>query len=74
MQNLLIYSVILRAVVTLSQYSHNKYKGLFIITKLFPVWLRKQLISAGLEPILSHTEKSCKASTDNFPRMMKSKS
>ena len=25
----------------------------------FPVWLRKRLISAVLEPVLSHTEKSC---------------
>ena len=24
----------------------------------FPVWLRNRLISAGLEPVLSHTEKS----------------
>ena len=24
---------------------------------IFPVWLRKRLISAGLEPVLSHTEK-----------------
>ena len=26
--------------------------------KHFPVWLRNRLISAGLEPVLSHTEKS----------------
>ena len=25
----------------------------------FPVWLRNRLISAGLEPALSNTEKSC---------------
>ena len=25
----------------------------------FPVWLRNQLLSAGLEPVLSQTEKSC---------------
>ena len=25
--------------------------------KVFPVWLRNELISAGLEPFLSHTEK-----------------
>ena len=28
----------------------------------FPVWLRSRLISAGLEPVLSHNEKSCIAS------------
>ena len=28
----------------------------------FPVWLRKLLISAGLEPVLSHIEISCTAS------------
>ena len=27
--------------------------------KFFPVWLQNQLISTGLEPVLSHTEKSC---------------
>ena len=27
-------------------------------TEKFPVWLRNRLISAGLEPVLSHTEKS----------------
>ena len=26
--------------------------------RLFSVWLRNQLISAGLEPVLIHTEKS----------------
>ena len=26
---------------------------------LFPVWLRNRLNSAGLEPVLSHTEKAC---------------
>ena len=28
----------------------------------FPVWLRNQLISAGLGPVISHTEISCIAS------------
>ena len=28
----------------------------------FSVWLRNCLVSAGLEPVLSDTEKSCKAS------------
>ncbi len=28
----------------------------------FPVWLRNQLLSAGLEPVLSQTENSCIAS------------
>ena len=30
--------------------------------KYFPVWLPNRLISAGLEPVLSHTYKSCIAS------------
>ncbi len=25
----------------------------------FPVWLRNRLLSAGLEPVLSQTEKAC---------------
>ena len=28
----------------------------------FSIWLRNRLISGGLEPVLSHTEKLCKAS------------
>ena len=28
----------------------------------FPVWLRNRLLSAGLEPVLSKTEKACIAS------------
>ena len=30
--------------------------------KCFPVWLQNRLISAGLEPVLIHTERSCIAS------------
>ena len=30
--------------------------------KVFPVWLRNRLLSAGLEPVLSQTEKACIAS------------
>ena len=30
----------------------------------FPVWLPNRLISAGLEPVFSHTEKSCIASNN----------
>ena len=30
--------------------------------KYFPVWLRNRLLSTGLEPVLSQTEKSCIAS------------
>ena len=30
----------------------------------FPVWLQNRLISAGLEPVLSHAEKSCIALYD----------
>ena len=26
---------------------------------IFPVWLRNRLISVGLQPVLSHSEKSC---------------
>ncbi len=28
-----------------------------VIIKKFPVWLRNRLLSAGLEPVLSQTEK-----------------
>ena len=30
--------------------------------KTFPVWFRNRLLSAGLEPVLNQTEKSCIAS------------
>ena len=30
--------------------------------KVFPVWHRIRLISVGLEPVLTHKEKSCSAS------------
>ena len=45
-------------------YNHETYKTRFfnIIVKNFPVWLRSRLLSAGLEPVLSQTEKSCIAS------------
>ena len=33
-----------------------------LFTILFPVWLRNRLLSAGLEPVLSQTEKACIAS------------
>ena len=33
-----------------------------ILVKPIPVWLRKRLISAGLETVLWHIEKSCIAS------------
>ena len=32
------------------------------IVKYFPVWLRNRFLSAGLEPVLSQTEKACIAS------------
>ena len=35
-------------------------------TLIFPVWLRNRIISAGSEPIHSHTEKSCLASLKNM--------
>ena len=35
---------------------------LTIYIKLFPVWLRNRSLSAELEPVLSHTERSCIAS------------
>ena len=31
----------------------------WFLSYFFPVWLRNQLISSGLELVLSHTEKSC---------------
>ena len=37
-------------------------QGIFSIFVFFPVWLRNRLISAGLEPVTSNTEKSCIAS------------
>ena len=36
--------------------------------KKLPVWLRHPFISAGLEPVLSHTVKSCIA--DKFLRIL----
>ena len=44
--------------------------------KLFPVSLRNRLVSAGLKPVLSHTEKICIALyyiLKNFPRILESK-
>ena len=32
---------------------------MFMDIYIVPVWLRNRLISAGLEPVLSHIEKSC---------------
>ena len=32
----------------------------------FPIWLRNRLISDGLEPVLSQTEKSCRAISTNI--------
>ena len=40
--------------------------------RMFPVWLRNQLISDGLEAVLTHTEKS--SITDNYPHIFKQKS
>ena len=34
----------------------------FRVKTKFPVWLQNRLIFAGLEPVLSHTEKLCIAS------------
>ena len=36
---------------------HKKYSHSTVIIFFFPVWLRNQLISAGIEPIFSHAEK-----------------
>ena len=41
-----------------SNWGHNTNTGRY----QFPVWLQNRLISTGLEPVLSHTEKSCIAS------------
>ena len=50
-----------------SQISKNKKKP-------FSVLLQNRLISTGLEPVLSHTEKSCIASYyRQFPRVYKDK-
>ncbi len=35
--------------------------SIYVITA-FPVWLRNRLLSAGLEPVLTQTEKLCIAS------------
>ena len=37
----------------------ENYKEAAVQSKLFPVWLRNQFISTGLETVLSHTEKLC---------------
>ena len=34
----------------------------YMATKYFPKWLQNQLISTGIEPVLSHNEKSCTTS------------
>ena len=33
--------------------------GKCLIIHIFPAWLQNRIISAGLEAVLSHTEKSC---------------
>ncbi len=39
------------------------FLSIYIHTEIhIPVWLRNRLISTGLEPVLSHTKKSCIAS------------
>ena len=37
----------------------KKIVPLYYLKIKFPVWPRSRLISAGLEPVLSHTETSC---------------
>ena len=40
----------------------KEYQQLFAKVISFPVWLRNRLLSAGLELVLSQTEKACIAS------------
>ena len=52
------------------KFSENVLK--IICEKRFPVLLRNRLISAGLELVLSHTEKSCTSRIkSNFLRIVK---
>ena len=46
----------------LNYFSLNSYFQGFSTDIHFPVWLRNRLLSAGLEPVLSQTEKACTAS------------
>ena len=61
----------LKKLLSLSFICQKIYSGKTIF---FLVWLRNQLISAGLELGLSQTEKSCiDLIIDNFPRIMNKK-
>ena len=44
-----------------------------VILFIFPVWLTNRLISAGLEPVLSHTGSLLHRNTENFSRIIKLK-
>ena len=58
-QSLICYAIVLVIIAHKKKQSYeNEFKQNYWLT-LFPEWLRNQLISAGLEPVLSHTEKSC---------------
>ena len=77
------FLIILNMTSTLLSPVLASHKPLFVIFSLspffsvatlkfkhdFPVWLRNRLISAGLETVFSHTEKSCIVSyfPNNFP-------
>ena len=54
---------------------HQNIFSIFQVLEIhLPVWLRKRLISGGLEPVLSHTEKSCISSNyRQFPQILKYK-
>ena len=50
------------------QIYHLLLQNLEVNLHRFPVWLKNQLMSAGLEPVLSHTEKQIKHRITNvFP-------
>ena len=59
-----------------NRYSYSreieKYKLLLLYSNILKnVWLQNRVISAGLEPVFSQTEKSCIASYySNFPRIL----
>ena len=49
-------------VVFIGNYLSSHFRLDLKLLRVIPVWLRNRLISAGLEPVPSHTEKACIAS------------
>ena len=37
----------------------KRFREIKLIPRIHILWIRNRIISAGLEPVLSHTEKSC---------------